>query len=476
MATINFQYRGKSETGNITIRLKHSTSIDYRISSNIVSQKKFWFKTTGKHRKLDELSYLSGEAKNHKTYLEKIESAILSNFKTDFNKGVPISNKWFKRTIDEVANILSTKVQIESAQVLIQKEKEKKNKEEKEIVDKNLIVSAIERVISVEYFDNKNQVKIYKQLLNKITSYQNHKNKRFKINCVTQNFVDEFSAYLMKDLEHQISTTRKHCKSLIHAVKYQKNAFPDVVQLSSAVSDIKYRKQSKSEKRKARTEIVVILNFDELEKIYKIEVPEHLLNTKKIILFGCEFGVRVSDYDKLTKENIKRKGEMEYLSFYNQKTGVDVVIPFNDRIKKYISCFGLPRTNYNKTDDVIINREIKEVCKLAGINEMVQARKSQSVEINGNKVRRAISMKYPKYDVISTHSLRRSFATNYYNILSLFEIRQITGHTNDAQLIEYINQDKDRTEILETMLSKMNAFEKANKPQLNVIKNTSSQN
>lgn len=285
----------------------------------------------------------------------------------------------------------------------------------------------------------------------------------------------------MRDLKHQISTTRKHCKSLIHAVKYQKNAFPDVVSLSSAVRDIKYKKQNKSEQKKARTEIVVTLSFDELEKIHNTEVPERLLNTKKIILFGCEFGVRVSDYDKLTKENILRKGEMEYFSFYNQKTGVDVVIPFNNRIKKYIACYGMPKTNYNKTDDVIINREIKEVCKLAGINEMVQSRKSQSVVINGNDVRRTISMKYPKHEVISTHSLRRSFVTNYYNngsddALNLFEIRQITGHTNDAQLIEYINEDKDRTEILQTMLSKMNAFEKAKKPQLNVIKNVSNQN
>lgn len=476
MATVNFQYRGKSDTGNLTIRLKHSTSIDYRISSNIVSQKHYWYKTNGKHRKLDELSYLSGDAKNHKKYLEKIESEILSKFKTDFNKGMPISKQWYKNCIDEVTNILSTTSRIKSAEDLIQKEKEKKEKEQKELADKNLIISAIERVITIEYFNNKTQFKIYKQLLNKIHSYQNHKNQEFNLNDVTQNFIDEFTAYLMNDLKHQISTARKHCKSLIHAVKYQKNAFPDLVRLSSSVSDIKYKKQSKSEKRKARTEIVVTLSFDELEDIHKTEVPENLLNTKKIILFGCEFGVRVSDYDKLIEKNIKRKGELEYLSFYNQKTGTDVVIPFNDRIKKYIACYGLPRTKYNKTDDVIINKEIKEVCKLAGINQMVQARKSQAVVVNGNEVRRTISMKYPKYDVISTHSLRRSFATNYYNILSLFEIRQITGHASDAQLIEYINQDKDKTEILQIMLSKMNAFEKSKKHQLNVIKTVSNQN
>jgi hypothetical protein len=49
-------------------------------------------------------------------------------------------------------------------------------------------------------------------------------------------------------------------------------------------------------------------------------VPERLLNTKKIILFGCEIGLRVSDYEKLTEDNICRVGDLEYWGFWNEKT------------------------------------------------------------------------------------------------------------------------------------------------------------
>lgn len=130
----------------------------------------------------------------------------------------------------------------------------------------------------------------------------------------------------------------------------------------------------------------------------------------------------------------------------------------------------MPRTEYKKSSDVIINREIKEVCKLAEINQIVQARKSQTVTIKGKETRRTISMEYPKYEVITNHSLRRSFATNYYKIIDTSLIRQITGHTSDAQLMEYINQDKDRTELIKQMVSKMNKNEiKRQVPKLEVI-------
>lgn len=476
VATVNFYYRGKSDTGNLTIRLKHSTSIDYRISSKIVSSRKYWYKTNNKHRKLDELSYLDANAKLHKEYLEKVQQEILLRFKNDFNTGVPISKEWFIRNTHEITNILLAKDEIKNAQSDIDKKELERLKKEREAYNKNLVVSAINRVIEVEYFDNKDQIKIYRQLLNKINAYQEAKKVKVQIKDVTQNFIDEFTAFLMNDLKHQISTARKHCKSLVHAVKYQKNAFPDIVQLSEGIREITYKKQSNSERRKTRAEIVVTLSFDELDQIHRTEVPRKLLNAKKIILFGCEVGLRVSDYNKLTETNIKEVNGMKYWSFWNTKTGTDIVIPITQRIINYIDCYGMPKTEYNKTADVIINREIKEVCELARIDEQIQGRKSQTLTIKGKDVRRTVSMKYPKWQLITTHSFRRSFATNYYNTLKPHEIRQITGHSSDAQLMEYINQDKDRTEIIKQMADKMNSqeVERKNKTvSLKVVKEAS---
>ena len=303
MATINFYYRGKTEEGNLTVKLKHSTTIDYRISSKIVSKRHYWFKTTGKRRRLGEIGDAGGNAKNHKTYLEKIQDKLLLNFETDFNKGIPISKEWFIKNIDMVAPILLNKNDIENAQSQINEQEIKLLNEEKDIYDKNLLVSAVQRVMDVEYFNNKTRVKVFNQLMNKIKVYNSKNKVELKTKEVTQNFIDEFTAFLMIDLKHQISTARKHCKSLVHAVKYQKNAFPEQVELSSGIRDITYKKESKAERRKTRSEIVVTLSFDELNQIHNTDVPERLLNAKRVLLIGCEVGLRVSDYDKLTEEN-----------------------------------------------------------------------------------------------------------------------------------------------------------------------------
>lgn len=346
MATINFYYRGKRDTGKLTVRLKHSNSIDYRLSSEIVSSRKYWYKTNNRHRKLEELSYLSAEAKSHKDYLQEFQDKVLLRFKDDYNTGVPISKEWFARSINEVTEILSTKDDIKDAQNEINEKEEEKLNKAKDAYEKNLVTSAIQRVIDVEYFNNKDQQKIFKQALNKVNAFQNAKKVKLMTKDITQNFIDEFTAFLMKDLRHITSTARKHCKSLVHSVKYQKNAFPDIVETTLGMGKIKYIKQTKSEKRKTRSEIVVTLSFDELDQIHKTDVPDRLSNTKKILLFGCEVGLRVSDYDKLSDENIKKDAGFEYWGFWNDKTGADVVIPITDRIKKYIDSYGKPQTIY----------------------------------------------------------------------------------------------------------------------------------
>ena len=477
MATITFKYRGKSDTGNLTIRLQHSSSIDYRVSSKIVSSKIFWFTSQGKHRKVKDLTYLGADAKNHKNYLDEVDEKLIDRFKNDFNNGVPISKEWFIKNINDVTQILFDVKDIRGAQNKINTTLQQVKNKETDIYNKNLITSAIQNVIDNEYNDNATQRKIYIQAMDKVEAYQKAIKKSFTILDVTQNFIDRFYNFLKNDLEHQHSTSIKHCKSLMHSIKYQKNAYSEEVQISSGVRDIKYKKQSKSQKAQTRSEIVVTLSFKELDAINNTTVPERLLNAKKVILFGCEVGLRVSDFGKLTKENIVKTKDLEYWNFRNQKTMEFVVIPITDRIKKYIELYGMPRTEYNTTDDVLINREIKEVCRLAGINEQVKGRKSQSMVVNGQKTRRTVAMKYTKSEIITNHSLRRSFATNYYKILELDQIRQITGHTTNAQLLEYINQDKDKDDIVLQMANKMNeteALKKKATPTMLLVKKKSS--
>ena len=75
---------------------------------------------------------------------------------------------------------------------------------------------------------------------------------------------------------------------------------------------------------------------------------------------------------------------------------------------------------------------LKEICRRVGINE----------EVKGYKLctnsRRKILGTFPKYQLISSHDLRRSFATNYFGKIETPILMQITGHSKESTFLKYI--------------------------------------
>ena len=68
---------------------------------------------------------------------------------------------------------------------------------------------------------------------------------------------------------------------------------------------------------------------------------------------------------------------------------------------------------------------------------------------------------------ITTHTGRRSFATNYYQDAPTSLIMSVTGHTKESTFLKYINKS-DESHISPMM----NIFKKEqkNKPKLKVLK------
>ena len=85
-----------------------------------------------------------------------------------------------------------------------------------------------------------------------------------------------------------------------------------------------------------------------------------------------------------------------------------------------------------------INICIKEVGQMAGINEIVRFERTQG----GNKEIKQI----PKYELISTHTARRSYSTIKYKAgVPVQDIMPLTGHKTEREFLKYIREDgKDR--------------------------------
>jgi integrase len=87
------------------------------------------------------------------------------------------------------------------------------------------------------------------------------------------------------------------------------------------------------------------------------------------------------------------------------------------------------------------NKYIKMVCQIAGLTELT---KGYKLIVDKDKNRRKVFGIYPKWELMTSHSLRRSFATNYYKRISTPVLMAITGHSRESDFLKYINKQVDK--------------------------------
>ena len=114
--------------------------------------------------------------------------------------------------------------------------------------------------------------------------------------------------------------------------------------------------------------------------------------------------------------------------FKTQKTGAEVTIPAHPKLVEILNRYdgSSPRINH-----ITFNKRIKEICRLAKIDDLVK----RSVTKGG--VRQ--TTQYEKWELVSSHTARRSGATNMYlSGIPAQSIMMITGHTTEKMLMKYI--------------------------------------
>ena len=457
MATINFQYRGISDTGKLSIRLIHGKDIDYRISTPIFSKKEYWFKRTSKngkivfvHRNLSELNFNS-TVTAHKNTLESFEKLILNKFEVDFNAGEPITREWFKSVIVEVTPMIDKKEFIK----LKDAEKSNKKLKEEEIQNKiyqsNLLINAIRKMF-VKYATNTNELKKYKVSEKILEKFQVNQNKIFKIKDLNQDLADKFMNWGVNDMQYKKSYINGQLKKFRMASVYvYENDELDIIEVSKKLKTFKMFSDVYKDK------IVVTLNYDELDKIDNTQVIAELEDAKKAILLGCETGLRYSDFNKLNDTNRTTKKGIECWEFTTKKTTKIVIIPLSKRILYLLNKYGIPNTNY-PDNGVKLNEDIKTVCVNAELTEKIKGAKTVSLMINNVKSTRTVTDLYHKSELICTRTFRRSFATNYYGKIDTSLIMSITGHSTENMLRAYINV-KDESNVQRTV-QQINDFHK----------------
>lgn len=173
----------------------------------------------------------------------------------------------------------------------------------------------------------------------------------------------------------------------------------------------------------------VYLNEDEIKQITDAEMDE-LEEIRDLFIIGCWTGLRISDLSRLERENIKDG----LLTIKTQKGKGNVVIPVTSELQDVLDKY--PDRWPKIPTDQYYNRRIKEVCERAGLNDPVMA------EVKKGKM--TVTAPVPKWQLVTSHTARRSFATNLYRRgIPSTQLRLLTGHKTEDAFMRYIKVTKE---------------------------------
>ncbi|MBQ6097953.1 MAG: tyrosine-type recombinase/integrase [Bacteroidales bacterium] len=175
----------------------------------------------------------------------------------------------------------------------------------------------------------------------------------------------------------------------------------------------------------------IYLNNEELAKLWNLDLSgdEAKRKARDLFLLGCYTASRFSDYSRLTTANI-RDG---YIVFTQRKTDNSVMIPLSPKVKEILDRNGGRAPELGQT---YFNALIKDVCKMAGIDDDIKVTRSKGTE--------KVTDVQKKYKLVSSHTARRTGATLLSQTgVSLDSLMLITGHKSLASIQHYLRLGKE---------------------------------
>lgn len=340
---------------------------------------------------------------------------------SDFETNILIND--FKTEIMELIRKLQRKGELTRPNITngVQEIKERlANPNAKE--DENNFILYIEKFIErVQTIRKDATVKQYRNGLAKLKEYERTKRTKLTFEAIDHDFYNSFVAYCMKNLNLSTNSIGKLIKNI--------KLWMGTAHEEDLHSNLIYK--ARSFKKPVEDAETIYLNEEELQKIRNAILPNYLDNVRDIFLLACYTGVRSQDYGKLNKNSLINDGTM--LKVRTEKTDEEVIIPLHPIAKGILEKYnGTPRLISNQK----FNKYIKMVCQIVGITETVSLTRT----CGGKKV----TTRRPKCEFVSSHTARRSFATNAYKAgVPSLAIMAITGHRTEKVFLKYIRVSKE---------------------------------
>lgn len=400
MPKIKYYYRSQKEFGPITLRLSHKDELDLFVNTELLIYKSLWDFKKALPKTNTETS------KKAKADLANLEKSVLDSFNDEYNSGELITKDWLKFQVD----LFFKRITIE------------------EVSDK--LLDNIQRVIDTAP-TRKNgkggiglstsRVNGYTNLKNLIELFQKSKRKTIIIKDVDLKFVQEFTSFMQKHKYANSYTQKKISDVKTVCLDAQINGIETSHQLPK-VTGIKVKNNS-----------IIYLTEKDLLKIKKKKFESQaLVNARNWLLLGSMIGQRGNDLLNLNDENIVYRNGLKLIELIQQKGNKNVLIPFSPEMEELLKN-GFP----SKISIQKFNDYLKNVCELSEIDEII------SGNLYDKKNKRKVAGTYEKWKLISSHDLRRTFASNNYGKMPTPLIMSITGHSSELIFLKYIGKTAD---------------------------------
>ncbi|MDR2086134.1 MAG: site-specific integrase [Dysgonamonadaceae bacterium] len=285
--------------------------------------------------------------------------------------------------------------------------------------------------------------KRYMTVINKLKDFENQFHTKLRFIDIDIRFYNQFKKWLLEQSYVKAGRNYRYSKN------YTGTMFKNIKTFMNEAKKAKLHTFDGYEHTDFKVESedtdAIYLNMNEIEKIYKLEFTESfliqngydsrpqnlkratssLLEERDRFLIGCFTALRHSDYSRLETLHFREN----LITIWTKKKDKKVYIPMHHLLRKILE----RRNNVLPApiSDQKHNAQIKEIGKLAGIDEEVLLTKTR-----GGK-RENITGK--KYEFITTHTARRSGASNMYLAgIDIKYIQEILGHSKMEQTIKYI--------------------------------------
>lgn len=312
----------------------------------------------------------------------------------------------------------------------------------KQFIDqsKNRIINKSGRTLS------NRTIKEYERTLDLLRDFEKIQGYKVTFESINMDFYVLFVEYL-ESLDFSLNTIGKFIKQI---KVFMNNATEENINTNLGFKNKKFIKPNAKSTQ-------IYLNEKELKKIIAIDYSKDkkLDNARNLFIIGAYTGLRVSDFNGLTKNNIHENNGKRFFRVNVKKTGQYLPIPIHPEVEKI-----LKKNDGNppkRMPEQHINVALKKIGLKAKLNDEIIIKK-----IKGGK---EIIETKKKYEMISNHTARRSFCSNaYHSGMNRMDIMAISGHTSEKVFLDYIRLTDDERAL---KISENSFFKE--KTELNII-------